>query len=58
MQRQITQENILIYSVFFLLFFVKHNHRHMWEPCVDTNIPNEMIEGGRGGVKMSGTRSK
>lgn len=30
---------------------------HMWEPSADTNIQGEMIDGGRGGVKMSGMRS-
>lgn len=55
MQKQITQENILLDSVFF--FFVKYNHSHTGRSPVQTNIQNEMIEGGHGGVKMSGKRS-
>ena len=30
---------------FFLLFFVRHNHRP-WDTSLDTNILDEMIEGG------------
>lgn len=42
-------------KTYYYIFFLCKTH--MREPSADTNIQNEMIEGGHGGVKMSGTRS-